>query len=152
VPRWLAVVVRPLLLLLGSLPILPELLSRVPGLATLGNAIEIWFSFQCHRDVSRSLSIWGKPFPVCARCLGIYWGLALGALLLRPRLTPKLLKLCVGSAMLVMLLDVLTEALQMRPESAPLRLVTGLLLSWPISAQLGLLAQQSAASNVSHKP
>jgi uncharacterized membrane protein len=53
-----------------------------------------------------------------------------------------LLRLVVGFALVVMVLDVLTELLAMRPESALVRLSTGLLLSWPISAQLVWVAKR----------
>ena len=145
--RGLARAARPSLLLAGALPFLPLVFSRLGGLAALGDAIQIWFSLQCHREAVRSFVVFSHQLPVCARCFGIYLGLGLGALLVRPRLSPVMLRLCVAFAVLVMLLDVLTEVLAMRPESAWLRLATGLLLSWPISAQLVLLARSHLNPN-----
>lgn len=139
--RWLARLSRPLLLLVGALPFLPLLLTSLLGPNAIAAVIEGWFSFQCHRDAARSLGALGHELPVCARCLGIYLGLGLGALVVRPRLGAVALKLVVGLAALVMLLDVLTELLGMRPESALLRLASGLFLAWPVAAQLVLSAR-----------
>jgi uncharacterized membrane protein len=96
-------------------------------LDAFGRALDAWFAFQCHRDEVRSLAFGA----VCTRCLGIYVGLALGALVLRPRLAPKrhLLWICVAASVLV--LDVLSESLGLRPPSAPLRFATGLALAYP---------------------
>jgi uncharacterized membrane protein len=128
----------------GVLPWLPWLFADVPLFDEVGRMVEAWFAMQCHREPERSLAIASRQLPVCARCLGIYLGLGLGALCLRPRLGPAWLKVCVGVAALVMLLDVLTEALDMRPESALVRVATGLMLAWPISVELTLMLRQRA--------
>ena len=36
----------------------------------------------CHQRAERSFSLGGQPFPVCARCTGIYFGAALAAVAL----------------------------------------------------------------------
>ena len=79
-------IARVVLILIGVSPFLPRLLAPVPGLAVLGGAFEAWFAFQCHRESARTLSVLGELLPVCSRCFGIYAGLGLGALVLRPRL------------------------------------------------------------------
>ncbi len=137
-------VVRVLLILAGLSPWLPLLAARVPWLEPLARIPEMWFQLQCHREPARSLFISSEQLPVCARCFGIYSGMALGALVMRPRLGRAALTLCVGLAVLVMLLDVLTEALSMRPESALLRVLTGMFLSWPIAVELVVFARQFA--------
>lgn len=41
----------------------------------------------CHQRVDRSFHLAGIPFPVCARCTGVYWGIAamvLGLAWVRP--------------------------------------------------------------------
>jgi uncharacterized membrane protein len=78
---------------------------------------------------------------VCVRCFGIYLGLGLGALILRPHLSTWPLRIWVGFAAVVMVLDVWTELLGMRPESAWLRLLTGILLSYPVGSALVLSAR-----------
>jgi uncharacterized membrane protein len=134
--RWFARSVRALLVMVGSSPLWVPFIQDVPGARFVARAFEAWFAFQCERDTGRSLFLRGLPMPVCTRCFGIYLGLLLGALVLRPRLGAPLARLWVAIAALLMLLDVLTEALRMRPQWAPLRIVTGLLLSYPVSISL----------------
>jgi uncharacterized membrane protein len=124
---------RALFLSLALLPLLPGAVANVPPLAALGRPLEAWFAFQCERDPARTF----HGCSVCVRCYGIYFGLALGALLLRPRLTPFAERVWLAVAALVMLLDVSSEALAMRPAWAPLRFVTGAFLGYPVS--LGVL-------------
>ncbi|MEO8901999.1 MAG: DUF2085 domain-containing protein [Polyangiaceae bacterium] len=131
-----ATIVRGLLIAVAALPLIPRLLSRAPALAPFSDLLLRWFSFQCQRDPARSLRVFGQWLPVCARCSGIYWGVGLGALLLRPRLKPRGLRLWVASASLLMLLDVLSEGFALRPAWAPLRVLSGALLSYPVSAAL----------------
>ena len=65
------------------------------------------------------------------RRLGIYVGLGLGALVGKPRWRTPWLELWLAAAVVAMLADVLSEALGWRPAWAPLRLATGLALSYP---------------------
>ncbi len=132
---WPGRVVRALLVVVGVSPFLP-LLATLATLPAVGAPFEAWFEFQCHREASRSLTLFGHAMPVCSRCFGIYLGLGLGALFLRPRLDVWPLRIWVGFAALVMVLDVLTESMGMRPEWAPLRVATGILLSYPVGAAL----------------
>lgn len=141
----LGTLARALFFLAGLLPWLPDLLDQVPGLSPLARPLELWFGLQCHREPGRSLSLFGELLPVCARCFGIYTGLGLGALLLRPRLGPARLYVWLGLAVLIMLLDVLTESFALRPASALLRAATGILLSWPIAVHLIWFARARSA-------
>ena len=143
---WLAPAVRVLLVVVGLSPWLPALATRVPALTPLATLADAWFGFQCHRDPSRALGFGSTVLPVCARCFGIYAGLALGALVLRPRLEPRFLRLWLVASVLFMLLDVATELLEMRPPSAPLRAFSGGLLAWPIGVALVDNACKYAAS------
>src|SRR5690606_1713663 len=86
---------RALLIMVGVSPWLPLLLRGIPGLDSLGELLEAWFGFQCHRQPERSLLVDTSQLPVCARCFGIYTGLGLGALVLRPRLPGPVLRLVV---------------------------------------------------------
>jgi uncharacterized membrane protein len=137
--------VRALLVFGGVAPFLPALVEGVPGLDAFGGALDAWFSFQCHREEARAL----VTSAVCARCLGIYVGLALGALVVRPRLAPRkhLAWLAVSAALL--LADVLTEALGWRPAWAPLRLVTGFSLAYPVGVSIAGALQSGRP--VSHR-
>jgi uncharacterized membrane protein len=132
--KTLGSAVRALFIVIGVSPFLPLVLRGVPVLSALGDLFEAWFAFQCHREPWRSLSVFGHVLPVCSRCTGIYWGLGLGALVLRPRLGVWPLRIWVGLAALVMVLDVWTELLGMRPESAWLRVITGVLLAYPVGS------------------
>ncbi len=131
-----AVIARGLLVAVAALPFLPRWLGPVPALAPLSELVLRWFSFQCQRDPARALLIHGQLLPVCARCSGVYWGIGLGALLLRPRLAPRGLRLWLALAASLMLLDVCSELLALRPAWAPLRVLSGALLSYPVSAAL----------------
>ena len=134
--RWLGTAVRVLLIAVGLSPWLPALATLLPSLEPLASLVEVWFGLQCHRDPSRALTFGTLQLPVCARCFGIYAGLGWGALVLRPRLEPKFVRLWLGSSLVFMLLDVATELLEMRPASPALRVVTGALLAWPIGVAL----------------
>jgi uncharacterized membrane protein len=114
---------------LALLPLLPAAARAFPALELVSRPFEAWFAFQCERDPARTFT----AFAVCARCYGVYLGLALGALLLRPRIPPFAQRVWLTVAALVMGLDVASEALGMRPAWAPLRLATGLLLGYPVS-------------------
>jgi uncharacterized membrane protein len=127
-------VVRPALVFLIVLPWLPPLLAHVPVLGSVGGAIDSWFSLHCHRETARTFSL----LAVCWRCYGIYFGLGAGALLVRPTLTPFAYRIWVLVAALILLLDVLTEVLHMRPPFGPLRFFSGMLLGWPVGVALVL--------------
>lgn len=146
-PRWFgpgsvgARLVRTAVVGVGVAPLVVWMLGRWPVARTLLAPFEAWFAYQCHRDAERTFELFGVSAPVCVRCLGIYLGLGLGALVLRPRLAPWPLRIWVAGAAFVMLLDVWTEVLDMRPAWAVLRLTTGLLLSYPVGASLVLAAR-----------
>lgn len=133
---WLALLVRVLLVAVGLSPWLPALASELPALEPLAMLADEWFGFQCHRDPNRALGFGGIDLPVCARCFGIYAGLGGGALVLRPRLEPRFVRVWLLVSVLVMLLDVATELLEMRPASPVVRALTGALLAWPIGVVL----------------
>jgi uncharacterized membrane protein len=123
----LGLAVRGLLVFGGIAPFLPALTEGVPGLSALGRALDAWFSFQCHREEARAL----VASSVCARCLGIYVGLALGALVGRPSPAPGRHVLWLLVAATALVADVTSEALGWRPPSAPLRFLTGSMLAYP---------------------
>lgn len=128
--------VRALLGGVALLPFVPWLLHGRPGLSLLAEGCERWFSVQCQRDPTRALTLFGHALPVCARCSGLYFGLGLGALVAWPRLGASELRHWVTAASLFMLLDVLTEALALRPAWAALRLLSGFALAYPVGGAL----------------
>jgi uncharacterized membrane protein len=115
------VVVRVLLVGVAVAPFIPELAAHFTPLTVLARPLDAWFALQCERDPARMLGVGA----VCARCLGIYVGLGLGALIARPRLDFPRLELTLVAVVALLLLDVASEALGWRGASAPLRLATG---------------------------
>jgi len=130
------------LVAVALLPFVPRLTRAIPGLSLLGELTLRWFGFQCQRDAARSLVFLGEALPVCARCSGIYLGFGLGALLLRPRLRPTWLRAWVLLASALMLPDVLSEACGFRPAWAPLRVLSGAILSYPVGVAVVHAARQ----------
>lgn len=55
-------------------------LLKANGFLSAASAIYAPFSYLCHQISARSFHIHGEAFAVCARCFGIYFGLALGVL------------------------------------------------------------------------
>lgn len=84
--KTLGRVVRAVLVVIGLAPLATPFLEQLPLLRYLAIPFNAWFEFQCHRELGRSFEILGHTLPVCSRCFGIYAGLGLGALVLRPRL------------------------------------------------------------------
>jgi uncharacterized membrane protein len=139
-------VVRALLVFGGVAPFVPAWTEGIPGLEAVGHAFDAWFSFQCHRDTARTFA----ASAVCTRCLGIYVGLALGALVARPRLAMKphvLWMLVAGAALLA---DVVSEGFGWRPPSAPLRFVTGFALAYPAAVSIVRALSANVPSGGAH--
>jgi uncharacterized membrane protein len=133
-------------------PLLPLLTKYLPASAPLERAASLWFDLHCQRDPARTLSLFGVPLAVCARCSGIYFGLGAGALVRRPRLTPRGLRLWVLVSAAFMLLDVALEARGLHRPWALLRVLTGVLLSYPVGAGLAEAALGAPARTLSKRP
>lgn len=58
--------------------IVPWLMAHVPE---IGLALQRAFALVCHQQTERSFMLFGESVAVCARCLGIYFGAAVGLLL-----------------------------------------------------------------------
>lgn len=125
------------------LPLLPVLAQVVPPLRVLKAWLEPWFAFQCERDSGRTLEIAGVALAVCARCSGIYFGVGLGALIRRPMLATRTLRLWMLGAALLMLVDVVVERAGWHAPWAPLRVLTGVLLAYPLGVGLGVLVSRA---------
>jgi len=76
------------------------------NLLALGFALHGGFGLVCHQRPERSFWIFGIPVAVCARCLGIYLGSAIG-LVLRTSRTIAMKLLIVAAA--INLLDAMAE-------------------------------------------
>jgi len=126
---WL---LRPVLLLVGTWPWLATWLGSESLLA-----VTRWVSrLFCHAVPGRALSLAGQEMPICSRCSGLLLGVAVGALLLRPRLQGRTLSVALALLVSMMLLHVIAQDLHLVPVHHPLRLLTGLALGWVASASL----------------
>lgn len=127
--------------LLSLLPWVTAALASLPHAQGLVSALTSLYGLQCHQRSDRAFSLLGHELPVCARCTGLYLGLGLSALVGRPRLRPDLFKVWFLVGGLVLLLDVLTEQVAMRPPSDWFRAATGALLSYAVGLVLLLAAR-----------
>jgi uncharacterized membrane protein len=95
--------------------------------------IRNFFSLLCHQDRSRSFLICGAPVAVCVRCLGIYWGVAMG-MAVRLRRADWLLVL----AVVLNLVDVASGVLHWHGNAPLVRFFLGLMLGVGVGAVLFL--------------
>ena len=130
----------------AAVAILPASLAGVaamaPYLSASGYSLSVlaifwFFSPVCHQDPARSFWIFGAPVAVCARCLGIYLGAAVGAWIPAPR---RILLSGLGVFAALNLADVLSEAAAWHGSWKLTRLLLG--------ALLGLAAGSLVANSV----
>jgi uncharacterized membrane protein len=137
-------VTRVAFVVLGVVPwILPVARARLP-LGRAGELLDLLFVPMCHRIPARTLYYAGVPMPLCSRCAGIFAGLALGALIMRPRIDLARWRILVAIATALMLLDVVTQDLGVHPIWHLTRVASGLLFGYAIGAAC-LLAMRRAA-------
>lgn len=96
-----------------------------------------FFSPVCHQDPARSFWLFGAPVAVCARCLGIYLGSAVGAWIPAPR---RMLLSGFALFAALNLADVMTEVAALHGNWKLTRLLLG--------ALLGLAAGSLVANSV----
>jgi uncharacterized membrane protein len=120
-----------LTLVLTLAPLAAPLLAGTHPLTAL--LIRNFFSQLCHQDSNRSFMVNGAPVAVCVRCLGIYWGVALGVLV-RLRMARRLLAV----AVVLNLVDVASEAMHWHGNLSLVRFFLGLMLGFGVGAVLSL--------------
>jgi uncharacterized membrane protein len=121
-------------IVLGVLPwILPLARAALP-LGRAGELLDLIFLPMCHRIPARTLYFAGFPMPLCSRCAGIFAGLALGALIMRPRFELARFRILVAAASALVLLDVVTQDLGVHPIWHATRIASGLLFGYAIGA------------------
>jgi uncharacterized membrane protein len=101
---------------------LPYLWTHAPVIAF---AVQHAFSLVCHQRPERSFWVFGGPVAVCARCLGIYLGAAVGLLLRMPR------RVALGiffAAAAVNVIDCLSEFAGLHGNWLDMRFLLGFLL------------------------
>jgi uncharacterized membrane protein len=108
----------------------PLLAASHPFAALL---IRNFFSRLCHQDRDRSFVVDGAPVAVCVRCLGIYWGVAVGALM-RLRMGRRLL----AAALVLNVVDVATGAIHWHGDLPVFRFFLGLVLGVGVGVVLFL--------------
>lgn len=118
-------------------PLLPQAARNWAFIMPFERLLSVWFDLHCQRDPARTPWLFGAPLAVCARCSGIYFGLGGGALLRRPRLAPRALRLWVALAAALMLADIALERAGIHGAWMGVRLLTGVLLAYPVGAALG---------------
>jgi uncharacterized membrane protein len=116
----------------------PYLLAH--GFLAIGLALERGFALVCHQRRERSWWIFGGSVAVCARCLGIYLGAAIG-LLLRTSRTIALRLLMAAAAINV--LDAASELAGLHGNWLGMRFALGLALG----ASGGLLISSTVAED-----
>jgi len=127
------------LLMLAASGLLVALSLTAPFLAHAGDRADAsrnyaLFTQFCHQIRQRSLSLYGEPLAVCARCFGIYAGLLVGTivypLLWKGGKTPPGWLLMAATTPAAV--DGFTQLLLMRESSNSLRLASGLIFGFAI--------------------
>jgi uncharacterized membrane protein len=112
----------PLLLVAGVLAA-PYFLTH--GFLLMGFVLHHGFALICHQRPERSFWIFGAPVAVCARCLGIYLGAAIGLLL---RTSRQVAMNILIAAATMNVLDVVAELAGLHGNWLAVRLLLGLAL------------------------
>lgn len=120
-----------LALVLTLAPLAAPLLAASHPLAAL--LIRNFFSRLCHQDPSRSFVVDGSAVAVCVRCLGIYWGVAVGMVV---RL--KRARWLLAFALVLNLADVLSGVMHWHGNLPVFRFFFGLMLGLGAGAVLSL--------------
>jgi uncharacterized membrane protein len=100
----------------------PTLASHSPFFAL---ALQRGFALVCHQQPDRSFFLFGGSVAVCARCLGIYFGAAMGLLLRVPRRIAMQLLI---AAVAINLVDRLAEFAGLHGNWMPARFALGIIL------------------------
>ena len=131
--RWNMWVLAPVALAFAALSA-PYLLTH--HFAFVGFELQRAFALVCHQHPDRSFWIFGAPVAVCARCLGIYSGAAIGLVL---RISRRVAFQLLITAVALNLLDAIAELVGLHGNWMTVRFVLGLLLG----AAGGLLISSS---------
>jgi uncharacterized membrane protein len=93
--------------------------------------IRTFFSPVCHQDTMRSFWFWGAPAAVCARCLGIYLGAAVGAF---AKIDRRLAMWSFAIMLLANCVDAVSEFVGWHGSLPQVRFLLGIMLGVSISA------------------
>jgi uncharacterized membrane protein len=86
------------------------------------------FRVMCHGIVTRCLTLFDVPMPICARCTGIYLGMLAGlaAFLVVPWVEEKAMRIAAFIAVTPLAIDGLTQLVRLRESTNALRMGTGI--------------------------
>jgi len=118
----------------------PFLLHTIP---TLGFALQRGFALVCHQQAGRSFFLLGGSVAVCARCLGIYVGAAVGLLI---RISRRLAWRLFVAAGAVSLVDWLAEAAGLHGNWVLVRFVLGCALGVAAAMQVASAAGRTSGA------
>lgn len=117
-------------------------------LGAVGDAIDLAFTPLCHRLTERTLTLAGVQMPLCSRCAGIFAGVALGALVARPRIPLARWRAIIAATGALLLLDVVTQDLGLHPIWHLTRVLSGALFGYAIAvAGITALRGEQQAEN-----
>jgi uncharacterized membrane protein len=134
--RRLLALVRLCFVVAGGAPwILPLLRAWLP-LEPIARLLELPFALACHRLPERTIALAGIAMPLCSRCAGIAGGLGLGALVAWPALSLGTARAAAALGAVLVVVDVATQDLGLRPPWHATRLATGALLGYVLGAAL----------------
>jgi uncharacterized membrane protein len=142
--RALPGVARAAFVAAGVLPWLLTLLRAWLPLGAVGVALDATFITMCHRMPERTLVLAGVAMPLCSRCAGIFAGVAIGALVARPRVSMRAWRWAITATAAGMVLDVATQDLGLHPVWHATRLATGLSFGYALAAACVLALQREA--------
>ena len=135
-PSWWALVP---ITLLGAALAAPYLSSH--SFVVLAFALHHGFALVCHQRPERSFFVFGAPVAVCARCLGIYIGAAIGLLLRTSRRLALRILIAVAA---INVIDAAMELAGLHGNWMVVRFALGLMLG----AAGALLIASSMAENL----
>lgn len=143
-PAWGMLAARSAGALLAIAPFLPPLLLAAGASALAVELDGLWAPF-CHRLPERSLSLLGAPLPLCSRCLGLVVGLGAGLAAAWPYAGVRALRWAVSFGLAFLFVELTTQDLGWHPVFHPTRLLSGLLVAFPIGAAAGHAAVTGVA-------
>jgi uncharacterized membrane protein len=138
-------IARAILIAAGVLPWLVAPARAWLPLGRAGEALDQLFIPMCHRLPARTLLIAGVAMPLCSRCAGIFAGVAIGAILVRPRWPLRRWAIPFAIACALMLLDVATQDAGLHPVWHLTRLATGALFGYAVGAACTFAVREAAA-------
>jgi uncharacterized membrane protein len=133
---------------LGLLPWAIPLLRAWLPLGAFGEGLDAAFVTMCHRMPERTLTLAGVAMPVCSRCAGVFAGITLGALVLRPRLSAAAWRWAITAGVALMMLDVATQDLGVHPVWHVTRLASGAAFGYALAAACVLALKREAGEEL----